>query len=212
MIKAKFQQRQDGTLYKKGDIMEGLPEERQAKLVANGHAEWSPDVPDELPDEGWTVPEIKEFMDENKILYTSDMLKDDLLDKVPAAASHLLMPEVNTLHYLRAIRFRRTDVRGPLVRRVYNETSSQAVRRACIDCWRQWRDRASFISLRNDWQNLGPDEQRMVWLAAGSFGDDGTHARNQLRRSLNQVWRLGFEPDSGITFASCYEDWADNGG
>ncbi len=137
---------------------------------------------------------------------------DDLLDRVPQTASHLLMPEANTLHYLRAIRFRRTDIRGRLVRRVYTETASQAVKRACIDCWQHWGDTASFTRLRNQWQNLGPDEQRMVWLAAGSFGDDGTYARTQLRRSLSQVWRLGFETDeSGITFASCYEDWAKNG-
>jgi hypothetical protein len=136
---------------------------------------------------------------------------DDLLDRVPEAAPHLLRPEANTLHYLRAIRFRRTDVRGRLIRRIYAETSSQAVKRACIDCWQHWGDRASFMRLRNQWQNLGPDEQRMVWLAAGHFGDDGAHARGQLRRSLGQVWRLGFETNGDSTFASCYEDWARNG-
>lgn len=82
MIKARFQQRQDGTLYKKGDEMEGFSDERQAQLVTSGHAEWAPDVPEELPDDSWTVKEIKAFMDKNKILYTSDMLKDDLLDKL----------------------------------------------------------------------------------------------------------------------------------
>lgn len=136
---------------------------------------------------------------------------DDLLDSVPDAASHLLMPETNKIHYLRAIRFRRTDVRGRLVWRTYENSSSQAVRRACVDCWKQWGDRARFMHLRNQWQNLGSDEQRMVWLAAGSFGDDGAHARTQLRRSLSEVWRLGFETGNGITFASCYEDWARNG-
>jgi hypothetical protein len=135
---------------------------------------------------------------------------DDLLDRLPAAASHLLIPEANSLHYLRVIRFRRTDIRGRFVRRIYTETSSQAVKRACIDCWRHWSDRASFTRLRNLWQNLGPDEQRMLWLAAENFGDDGAHARTQLRRSLSQVWRLGFETDSAITFASCYEDWTRN--
>ena len=49
----------------------------------------------------------------------------------------------------------------------------------------------------------------MLWLAAGKFGD-GAHARFQLRGSLSQVWRLGFETTGGITFASCYEDWAKN--
>lgn len=136
---------------------------------------------------------------------------DNLLDQVPETTPHLLMPEANTLHYLRSIRFTRSDVRGRLVRRIYNETSSSAVKRACIDCWRYWGDRASFVNLRNRWQNLSPDEQRMVWLAAGSFGDDGAHAKSQLRPSLNQAWRLGFETASNITFASCYEDWAKHG-
>jgi len=136
---------------------------------------------------------------------------DNLLDEVLVAASHLLMPETNTLHFLRVIRFIRTDLRGAYVRRVYNESSSQAIKRACIDCWRYWHDRASFTRLRNQWQNLGADEQRMLWLAAGDFGDDGRHARNQLRRSLGQVWRLGFEQDAAVTFASCYEDWSTNG-
>ena len=136
---------------------------------------------------------------------------DDLLDKIPAAASHLLMPEANVLHFLRAIRFKRTEVRGAFVRRVYDGSSSQSVKRACIDCWKHWRDRPSFTRLRNQWQNLGSDEQRLLWLAAGSFGDEGLKARDQLRGSLAQAWRLGFEPNNGITFAACYEDWVKNG-
>lgn len=133
---------------------------------------------------------------------------DQLLDDVLSTASHLLLPEANILHFLRAIRFKRTEVRGAFIRGVYDHTSSQSVKRACIDCWRYWRERASFTRLRNQWQNLGADEQRMLWLAAGNFGDDGAHARSQLRRSLGQVWRLGFESAGGATFASCYEDWA----
>jgi hypothetical protein len=135
---------------------------------------------------------------------------DELLDRLPGATPHLLIPEANILHYLRAIRFVRTDGRGRFVRQTYDTTQSQTVKRACIDCWRHWVDRASFTRLRNQWQNLSPDEQRMLWLAAGQFGDDGVHARTQLRRSLNQAWRLGFETNGGITFGSCYENWASN--
>lgn len=136
---------------------------------------------------------------------------DALLDRLPSNTSHLLIPEANTLHFLRAIRFARSDVRGTYVRTVYDSTSSSAIKRACIDCWRHWRDRASFIRLRNQWQNLSGDEQRMLWLAAGDFGEEGTHARRQLRGSLAQVWRLGFEPPTGPTFAHCFEEWVQNG-
>ena len=136
---------------------------------------------------------------------------DDLLDQIPSAAAHLLMPEANTLHFLRTIRFKRTEVRGVFVRKLYDQSSSQSIKRACIDCWRHWGDRANFTRLRNQWQNLGPDVQRFFWLAAGSFGDEGLKARGQLRGSLGQSWKLGFEPEDGATFASCYEDWVVNG-
>lgn len=136
---------------------------------------------------------------------------DNLLDQIPPAASHLLTPEANILHFLRAIRFKRTDFRGYFVRRTYDQTSSPLVRRACIDCWRHWRDRANFTRIRNQWQNLGPDEQRFLWLAAGSFGDEGSKTRDQLRASLRQAWHLGFEDDKAQSFASCYEEWVKDG-
>ncbi|MCE2564616.1 hypothetical protein [Komagataeibacter sp. FNDCF1] len=132
---------------------------------------------------------------------------DDLLDHIPATSGHLLIPEANMLHFLRAIRFVRTDVRGTFVRKTYDSTASFSVRRACIDCWRHWPDRSNFTRLRNQWQNLGADEQRMLWLAAGAFGDEGQKTRDQLRGSLAQAWRLGIETDSSSSFAACYEDW-----
>jgi len=137
---------------------------------------------------------------------------DALLDAVPEQVPHLLMPEANVLHYLRAIRFVRTETRGRTVRKIYDDTSSQTVRRACIDCWRHWGDRASFQRLRNLWSNIGPSEQRMLWLAAGRFGEEGGYARKQLQGSLSAAWRLGIEGRNGNTFAAIYQDWADNAG
>lgn len=136
---------------------------------------------------------------------------DIMLDKLPSQASHLLTPEANILHFLRAIRFKRTKIRGSFLRQLYDQSASQSVKRACIDCWRHWRDRASFTRLRNRWQNLSPDEQRQLWFAAGDFGDDGLKARSQLRGTLVQEWRLGFEDVIEKTFASCYEEWVAHG-
>lgn len=132
---------------------------------------------------------------------------DALLDRIPAAGGHLLVPEANMLHFLRAIRFTRTDLRGSFVRQTYDSTASASVRRACIDCWRHWADRSSFTRLRNQWQNLGASEQRMLWLAAGSFGDEGLKTKDQLRGSLAQAWQLGIETGAPGSFAACYEDW-----
>ena len=135
---------------------------------------------------------------------------DVLLDTIPETSPHLLIPEANLLHFLRALRFARTEVRGAFVRQTFDGTSSSAVRRACIDCWRFWRDRTSFTRLRNQWSNLGANEQRMLWLAAGAFNDEGMKARDQLRATLEQCWNLGFETDHSTSFAACYESWAKN--
>ncbi|WP_299680562.1 RNA-directed DNA polymerase [uncultured Roseobacter sp.] len=137
---------------------------------------------------------------------------DGLLDAIPTQVPHLLIPEANNLHFLRAIRFRKTEARGVYVRYTYDHSSSSTVRRACIDCWRHWPDRPSFTRLRGQWQNLSPKEQRMLWLAAGNFGDEGKKARDQLRGSLRGSWRLGFEPNKGATFASCYQTWVEENG
>ncbi|MGO4831181.1 reverse transcriptase, partial [Rhizobiaceae sp. 2RAB30] len=135
---------------------------------------------------------------------------DALLDRIPSATPHLLVPEANILHFLRAIRFTRTEIRGAFVRQTYDTTTSPSVKRACIDCWRHWPDRPNFTRLRNQWANLGAGEQRMLWLAAEAFGDEGTKTKDQLRGSLGQAWHLGFEIGTTATFASCYEDWVKN--
>lgn len=132
---------------------------------------------------------------------------DALLDRIPSAGAHLLVPEANMLHFLRAIRFTRTDIRGAFVRQTYDMTTSASVRRACIDCWRHWADRSNFTRLRNQWPNLGSGEQRMLWVAAGAFGDEGMKTRDQLRGSLGQAWQLGIEAGAASSFAACYEDW-----
>lgn len=135
---------------------------------------------------------------------------DVLLDRVVGAAPHLLVPEANMLHFLKAIRFERTDIRGAFVRQTYDTSTSGSVRRACIDCWKHWADRSNFIRLRNQWPNLGAEEQRMLWIAAGAFGDEGRKTRDQLRGSLGQVWKLGIEASGSDSFAACFEDWVKN--
>lgn len=137
---------------------------------------------------------------------------DQLLDAIPHHSSHLLLPEANCLHYLRAIRFRRTNSRAEYVySTVYLSTTSETVKRACIECWRHWKDRPSFIRIRNKWGSLGTEEQRMLWLAAAKFGDDGKNFRSQVSRSLANTWRLGIERENKPTFASIYTQWCDNG-
>ena len=135
---------------------------------------------------------------------------DKMLDVIPNHSKSLLIPEVNCLHYLKTIRFRRTNTRARYVLSVYKGTASETVRRACIECWRSWRDRHNFNRLRNQWQNLGVQEQRMLWLAAGDFGDEGKKARDQLRRSLPQAWQLGIERQGKPTFGGLYAGWAEN--
>lgn len=136
---------------------------------------------------------------------------DEMLDDVPHHSKHLLIPDVNCLHYLKAIRFRRTELRARYVFDVYNRTKSTTVRRACIECWRYWRDRPNFNKLRNQWNTLCAQEQRMLWLAAGDFGDEGRKARNQVRTSLPIAWQLGVERNGKSSFGDLYVKWAESG-
>ncbi len=145
--------------------------------------------------------------DKNAVIF-DDL--DAMLDEVPNHSPHLLLPEANCLHYLKTIRRRRTDARAKYVRQVYDQTHSQTVKRSCIECWRHWADRSSFVRLRNQWPNLGTQEQRMLWLAAGEFGEEGKHARNQVRMSLPQTWKLGIERPKKPTFEALYSNWAEN--
>ena len=135
---------------------------------------------------------------------------DAMLDEVPQHSQHLLLPGANCLYYIKTIRFRRTVERAQYILGLYNATTSETVKRACVECWRLWGDRHGFMRLRNQWQKLGAQEQRMVWLAAGEFGEEGRHARNQLRASLPQAWQLGIERPKRPCFAELYRDWAEN--
>jgi len=135
---------------------------------------------------------------------------DKLLDEVPKHSANLLVPEANCLHYLKTIRFKHSDDRAKYTLSVHQKTASEMVRRACIECWRNWRYRPMFNRLRNQWENLGIQEQRMLWLAAGSFGDEGMKARNQLRMSSSIAWELGIERNNKNTFSELYMQWCEN--
>lgn len=134
---------------------------------------------------------------------------DKLLDEVPERSGHLLLAEASCLHYLRAVRFKRTESRGRFVLSVYNTTESQTVKRACIDCWRHWRDRSSFTRVRNRWGKISAEEQRMLWLAGGVFGDDGINFRAQEKRSTASSWALGVEASGAGDFAEIYRSWSE---
>ncbi|MEI9940192.1 MAG: RNA-directed DNA polymerase [Pseudomonadota bacterium] len=132
---------------------------------------------------------------------------DTLLDEIPGHSSHLLMAEASALHYLRTLRFAKTSARAKHVRQTYTEAKSHTVKRACIDCWRHWKDRASFTKQRNQWNALSAEEQRMLWLSAAGFGDEGDKFRKQVARSAEQAWKLGIERANKPTFASVFASW-----
>lgn len=133
---------------------------------------------------------------------------DRLVDDVCSHSQHLLSVDTNQLHYLRAVRHRRTNKRAEFVLASYKTARAASIRRACIDCWREWRDRDRFISLRNEWASMVPEEQRMLWLAAGRFGDDGDHFRKQVKKTISSLWNLGIERSGRPTFAQAFADWA----
>lgn len=134
---------------------------------------------------------------------------DLLLDLVPRHSAHLLQAEASLIHYLRTLRFARTDARAIFVRRAYDDARSETVRRACIDCWRKWPDRPSFTMLRNRWEQLSPDSQRLVWLASYSMGDEGAGLRRQFQNNTETSWALGIERQNVRRFSAIYRGWCD---
>lgn len=118
---------------------------------------------------------------------------DALLDAVPEHSEHLLKADTNLLHYLRCLRFQSTPARAQFVRQLFETTQLDILRRACIECWRGWRDGAAFNHLRNRWQQMNPECQRLYWLASYAFDDEGEKARQQAKRAAGQFWALGVE-------------------
>ena len=118
---------------------------------------------------------------------------DSLLDDVPVRSEHLLKADTSLLHYLRCLRFQSTPARVQFVRQLFDATQLDTVRRACIDCWRGWGDGAAFNYLRNRWQQMSPECQRLYWLASLEFGEEGDKARLQAKRAASQSWALGVE-------------------
>lgn len=149
---------------------------------------------------------------------------DSLLDAVPEHSAHLLIVDTSLLHYLRCLRFRSTAQRVRYIRNLYDTTQHDTVRRACLDCWRNWGDRAAFNQLRNRWQQMTAEGQRLFWLATYKFGDEGEAARRQFRHAISQAWALGVEVPldekkdkeklkkhprgAEPRFAAVYEAWA----
>jgi hypothetical protein len=133
---------------------------------------------------------------------------DRHLDAVPVHSSHLAYVDTNALHFLRAIRFRKTSARAAFVLSLYSKKGPITVRRACIDCWRAWRDRDRFLSLRNEWEALSEEEQRMLWLAAPVFGDDGLMFQKQVERAALKTWGTGIGGRAGSDFTKLFINWA----
>lgn len=149
---------------------------------------------------------------------------DSLLDEVPVHSAHLLKVDASLLHYMRCLRFCVTPERAVYVRQLWDTTQLDAVRRACIDCWRNWGDRSGFNFLRNRWSQMSAECKRLFWLATYNFGDEGDAARRLFRHAFPQAWALGVEVSLDIEkdkeklkkhprgaeplFATVYEQWA----
>ena len=137
---------------------------------------------------------------------------DEHIDEVVEHSQHLLSVDTNALHFLRLLRFVRSQKRARFLVQLYDSTQKVTVRRACLDCWRRWKDRERFLAIRGNWQSLHSEQQRMLWLASMDFGDDGAHFRLQVEDSLRHQWALGIETRNKRSFGEIFCDWVHNGG
>ncbi|WP_343596556.1 RNA-directed DNA polymerase [Pseudomonas sp.] len=134
---------------------------------------------------------------------------DAAIDRVATQSVHLLQAEASLLHYLRVLKFAQTPARAAFIQKIHNSSSSNTIKRACIECWRQWKDRSAFSAVGSRWNEINPECQRLMWLAADSFGDQGEGLRRQVGPSLDHSWRLGIERQGCPSFANLYRSWCD---
>ena len=73
---------------------------------------------------------------------------DEHIDEVMDHSKHLLSIDTNALHFLRLLRFRQSARRSKFLVDLYNSSKRITVRRACMDCWRRWKDREQFLEHR----------------------------------------------------------------
>lgn len=133
---------------------------------------------------------------------------DRYLDEVAEHSAYLLTNEGSQLHYLRSLRFSGSKIRSAYVWKVYKATSSETVKRACLDCVKGWGGYGDMNTLTNDWVGMHPEVRRMAWLASLSFGEEGRNFRRQRFESLRQNVRVGAGVDDAGEFASMFEGWA----
>lgn len=134
---------------------------------------------------------------------------DELLDNVINHCRHLLLPDANCIHFLKTIRFKHSDTRAAFLRRLFNETNSYSVKKACIECWGIWKSRSNFLRLVN--RPLTPEEQKMLWAIAGNFDDEGFHFRKQNKTSYVEAWKLGVEKKNTPSYSELYMAWVEDG-
>mgnify|MGYP000574537472 CR=1 FL=1 len=132
---------------------------------------------------------------------------DQCLDKVISESDHLLLPEANLLHFLRAIRFKKTDVRARFLNKCFRQSELVIVKKSCIDCWRQWKDRPSFRTAANDFNTCHPEMQKMLWISSYAFRDEGEHLRYSSDTKIESSWKLGIETKSSKSFSALYKGW-----
>jgi hypothetical protein len=135
---------------------------------------------------------------------------DQLLDLVPTHSPHLLRAHTSQLHYLRTIRFAKTTARSIYITQTFNSTHSDSIKKACIDCWRHWKDREAFTTLQAKWNELSPNCQRMLWLSADVFGDQGEGFKRSRTANTEMSWALGIERQQSPAFAALYRKWCDD--
>ncbi|RWU12909.1 RNA-directed DNA polymerase [Pseudidiomarina gelatinasegens] len=152
------------------------------------------------------------FRSINRILNTD--VKPDVkeqinraLDQVITHSPFLLVPDTNKLFFLRAIRNGNSPSRVKFVQEVYRQSESLTVKRACLDCLREWKNQADFNVLKTKWHTIREPESRMFWLFTFSYPSSGSHFRMSESGTLENKWRLGIEDSSEIKFFEVYKSW-----
>lgn len=131
-----------------------------------------------------------------------------IIDKIIINSSHLIDTESNCLYFLRVLKNHKNNSRSKfLYSDIFLNTPSNALKKACIECFISWKDLAIFSQLDSHFLTLQPEVQRSFWLYSYQFGTQGEYFRGKINNQITDFWSLKVK-DFPDNFSEIFKNWA----
>lgn len=115
---------------------------------------------------------------------TQQLVSEKIVDLI-RADSHVFRVDVHLCFALRVLQHSHTEEIQQLLKELFQDRSSEIVRRDIILIMALWGDWYWLSDLRNRYRQLGASEKRALLVASYSLKDEGRHWRENIKRELN---------------------------